>query len=211
MARLRGEVRPVRDIREPNGGDEPGGGGGGGGPPPPPIRHLDLNIICVGFEDFTATDVADMLHAIDVTRAIYAKVRLNVRNVGFYQISASDAGANAVIDSEAEAADLTWDWSVDNDSLDVFVVRVMNGADGWSSIDGSCHKDVKGLTGSVVSLNGTTRNAANTLAHEVGHYLGLDHIPDAGNFIGGDGSSNGFTGIFSWQGAIMRQHCFVRS
>ena len=32
-----------------------------------------------------------------------------------------------------------------------------------------------------------------------------------GNFIGGNGASDSFTGIFTWQGTIMRRHCFVRS
>jgi hypothetical protein len=97
-------------------------------------------MICVGFEDFTATDMANMNNAIQITRTIYSNVRLNVRNVSFWQISLSDAGANAVIDSQAEAEDLTWDWTVPNDFLDVFVVRVMNGADGWSAVNGSCDK-----------------------------------------------------------------------
>jgi hypothetical protein len=203
----------VQQIRQPNGGEEPNGGNGGNGgpPPPPPIRHLDLNMICVGFEDFTATDMANMNNAIQVTRAIYSNVRLNVRNVSFWQISLSDAGANAVIDSQAEAEDLTWDWTVANGALDVFVVRVMNGADGWSPLNGSCNKNAKGMTGTVVSLNGSPSYIANTLAHEIGHYLGLDHVPDTGNFIGGDGASDSFTGIFAWQGTIMRRHCFVRS
>ena len=169
----------MHQIRQPNGGEEPNGGGGNGGPPPPPpIRHLDLNMICVGFEDFTATDMANMNNAIQVTRTIYSNVRLNVRNVSFWQISLSDAGANAVIDSQAEAEDLTWDWTVPNDSLDVFVVRVMNGADGWSAVNGSCDKNAKGMTGSVGALNGSTSNIANTLAHEVGHYLGVDVTKD---------------------------------
>lgn len=168
-------------------------------------------MICVGFEDFTAADVANMNNAIQVTRTIYATVRLNVRNVSFWQISVAEAGSHTVIDSQSEAEDLTSDWTVGNDSLDVFVVRAMNGADGWSAVDGSCDKSSKGMTGSVVSLNGSASNIANTLAHEVGHYLGLEHVPDSGNFIGGGGSSNSFTGIFGWQGTIMRRHCFVRS
>jgi Metallo-peptidase family M12B Reprolysin-like len=201
----------MHQIRQPNGGPEPNGGGGGGPAPPPPVRHLDLNIICVGFEDFTATDMANINNAVQVTRSIYSVVRLNVRDVSYWQISLSDAGAHATVDSSSEAEDLTWAWTVANDSLDVFVVRVMNGADGWSAVKGSCDKNTKGFTGSVVSLNGSSSNIANTLAHEVGHYLGLDHVPDSGNFIGGSGDSNSFTGIFAWQGTIMRGHCFVRS
>jgi hypothetical protein len=199
----------MRPIRPPNGDDEPTGGGGGT-PAPLPVRQLDLNIIRVGIEDFTAADMADIDNAINVTRLMYAKVRINVRNVSFWNISLSEAGANAIIDSQAEAEDLTWDWTVPNDAHDVFVVRVMVDADGWSAIDGSCDKNVKGMTGSVVSLNGTRNNTANTFAHEIGHYLGLDHIPDPGNFIGGDGKSDSFAGIQAWQGAIMRRHCFVK-
>ncbi|MCY1139117.1 M43 family zinc metalloprotease [Actinoplanes sp. Pm04-4] len=197
-------LRPPRDEEEPT-------GGGGAPPPPPPIRHLDINIIRVGFEDFTAEDDAELANAIQVTRAIYARVRLNLRTVTFWRISVSEAAEHAIIDSAAEAEDLTWDWTVPNDALDVFVVRVMNDADGWSAVDGSCDKNSKGMTGSVVSLNGDAANSANTLAHEVGHYLGLEHIPDDGNIVGNNGSSDAFTGIHAWQGVVMRRHCFVRA
>jgi Pregnancy-associated plasma protein-A len=65
------------------------------------------------------------------------------------------------------------------------------------------------MTGSVVSLNGSLANAGNTFAHEMGHYLGLSHIADADNFIGGNGSSNSNTHIHAWQGDSMKKHCFV--
>jgi hypothetical protein len=147
---------------------------------------------------------------IAITRGIYAQVSLGIIRTDFFQISRADAGAAAVIDSESEASQLTSDWTVQNSAVDVFIVRAMNGADGWSPVGGSCDKNAKGMTGSVVSLNGSSANSGNTLAHEVGHYLGLNHIPDSGNFIGGNGASNSFTGIFAWQGDIMKRHCFVR-
>ena len=97
-----------------------------------------------------------------------------------------------------------------NHALDLFVVRMMTDADGRSPVNGPCDKDAKGMTGSVVSLNGTTANSGNTFAHEMGHYLGLDHNTVSGNFLDGvDGASNSFTGIEAWQGAIMVKHCFV--
>jgi hypothetical protein len=172
---------------------------------------IDVNVICVGNESFTSTDFANVNSAIQITRNIFGQVGLNLGNVAFYNISNSDAGPNAIIDSQAEAEDLTWDWTVPNSALDLFVVRVMNGAAGWAPVGGSCDKNAKGMTGSVVSLNGSTSFIGNTFAHEIGHYLGLDHIPDSGNFIGGGGDSDSFTGIFSWQGDIMKGHCFVHS
>jgi hypothetical protein len=66
------------------------------------------------------------------------------------------------------------------------------------------------MTGSVVSLNGSTANAGNTFAHELGHYMGLDHIADTGNFIGNNGSSDSNTGIEVWQYKKMRDHCAVK-
>jgi membrane peptidoglycan carboxypeptidase len=85
----------------------------------------------------------------------------------------------------------------------------MNGADGWSAVSGSCDKNSKGMTGSVVSLNGSLANSSNTFAHEMGHYLGLDHIAASDNFIGNNGASNSNTNIFDWQGNKMKSHCFV--
>jgi len=175
------------------------------------LKHVDINMICVGWESFTSTDTNKMLQAISITRSIYGQVDFGIGAVNWYSISNADAGAKATIDSQSEAEDLTDDWTVPNEALDVFIVRVMNGADGWSAVGGSCDKNGKGMTGSVVSLNGTVANVGNTLAHEMGHYLGLSHIPDAGNFIGGNGSSDSWTGIYSWQGDKMKTHCFVRS
>jgi len=175
-----------------------------------PTHRVDVNVILVGHDVFTAADHANTDDAMSRARDIFAQVGLDLREVGRFGITAAQAGANLTIDSNAEASDLTSDWTVHNAALDLFVVRVMNGAEGWSAVNGSCDKDVKGMTGSVVSLNGTAANRGNTFAHEMGHYMGLNHIPDNGNFIGNNGSSNSFTGIFDWQGNTMKNHCFVQ-
>ena len=183
---------------------------GWNGEPPPLTHRIEVNVIRVGSDNFTAADLQETNDALTGAAAIFAQVGLELRVVGRFIITAAQAGANEVIDSEAEASDLTSDWTVQNDALDLFVVRVMNGADGWSAVNGSCDKNSKGMTGSVVSLNGPLANSANTFAHEIGHYLGLSHIPDNGNFIGNNGGSNSFTGIFDWQGDTMKRHCFVK-
>jgi hypothetical protein len=174
-----------------------------------PSRHIDVNVILVSVEDFTVTDRTRVSEAIRIAREIYGQVDFGIRTVTWWQITRDQAGGLATIDSQSEAEQLTADWTVANDALDLFVVRVMNGADGWSAVNGSCDKDAKGMTGSVVSLNGNQANIGNTLAHEMGHYLGLQHVPDVGNFIGGNGASDGWIGIFNWQGDTMKGHCFV--
>lgn len=169
-----------------------------------------INIIKVGSEDFTAADNQKVLDALRITREIYAQVDFTLGPVDFWIIRNADAGNYRIINSGSEAEDLTQDWTVRNDKLDVFVVRSMIGADGWSPVNGPCDKDAKGMNGVVVSLNGSTANAGNTFAHEIGHYLGLDHIADANNFIGNNGASDSNTGIEVWQYKTMRNHCSVR-
>lgn len=184
---------------------------GWAGEPAGSSHRVDVNVILVGHDQFTGTDRAETTAALAIARTIFAAVRIELRETGWFGITADEASAYLTIDSGSEAADLTDDWTVRNDALDLFVVRAMNGADGWSAVNGSCDKDAKGMTGSVVSLNGSSANSGNTFAHEIGHYLGLDHIPDHGNFIGDNGSSNSVTGIHEWQGTVMKRHCFVHA
>ena len=170
-------------------------------------RCLGLNLILVGVESFSAADIQTVNDMLAITRNIYGQVSIGIPSVAWFQITNAQAGDLAVIDSNAECVDLTEDWTVSNGNVDVFIVRAMTDADGRSPVNGPCDKNAKGMSGPVVSLNGSTANAGNTLAHELGHYLGLDHIADVGNFIGGDGGSNSWTGIHGWQGDVMKRHC----
>lgn len=175
-------------------------------------KHYHVNVIRVAPEDFPGWSTHQICYSIQFTRDVFAKVGIGIGRVNWYDVPEADAGSHAVIDSSSEADDLTDDWTVPNDALDLFVVRRINGADGWSAVGGSCDKDSKGMTGSVVELYESDDDyAGNGFAHEMGHYLGLDHVPDNGNFIGGDGSSDSWSGIFSWQGDTMRNHCFMKN
>jgi hypothetical protein len=175
-------------------------------------KHYPVNVIEVAPEDFPAGSYNQICYSLQVTREIFGSVGVGIGRIEWYHIPRSDAGSKAVIDSSSEAADLTSDWTVPNKGLDLFVVRQINGADGWSAVKGSCDKNSKGMTGSVVELySGNDDYAANGFAHEMGHYLGLDHIADTGNFIGGDGGSDSWTGIFQWQGDTMKKHCFMKN
>lgn len=174
-------------------------------------KHYHVNVISVAPENFAAGSFKKINLALDITREIYGKVNFGIGRIEWSFITASQAGSKQIVDSQGEAEELTEDWNAPTSGLDLFVVRAMNGADGWSAVGGSCDKDSKGMSGSVVSLNGSDSNIGNTFAHEMGHYLGLDHIPDAGNFIGNNGASNSNTGIKTSQGDKMKTHCFVKN
>lgn len=174
-------------------------------------RGPGINIIRVGRESFTSSDNSEIHDAIRITREIYEQVDFTLGDVDWWHITNAQAGNYRIINSGSEAEDLTQDWTCSNDKLDVFVVRSMIGADGWSPVDGPCDKDAKGMNGVVVSLNGSVPNIGNTFAHEIGHYLGLNHIADADNFIGNNGASNSNIGIEVWQYKTMRDHCSVKN
>ena len=172
--------------------------------------YFGVNLILVGRERFDQAEITMIGKALDVARNIFGQAGIGIDAVGWYQISASAAGGAVVIDDDAEATDLTQDWTVDNGAIDVFIVESMH-VSGRSAVQGSCDKDAKGMNGVVVSTTGGIAFFGNTIAHEIGHYLGLEHIADAGNFIGGNGSSDSWTGIYGWQGDKMRKHCFVHA
>ena len=178
----------------------------------PGDRHVDLNVILVGSDGFTEAHRRQVARSIEIMRSIFAKVGFGIRVVGRFDILLAAANGHETIENGGEAGDLTAEFTFPNEAVDVFVVRAMTGADGWSAVNGPCDKNAKGWTGSVVSLNGDSANSGNTFAHEVGHYLGLDHIPFAGNFIYEENGvgSNSNTGIIGWQGDTMKRHCFVR-
>jgi Metallo-peptidase family M12B Reprolysin-like len=175
------------------------------------VPNLDINVIRVGIEGFTSQDLGTIDYAIEKVRSIYKQVGLYLNNANRFDITVQQAGPYVTIDSSAEATDLTTDWTVPNGALDVFVVRAMNGAVGWSPVSGSCDKNATGgMTGSVVSLEGDRDFIANTFAHEIGHYLGLPHNSHEGNLMGDpDGNSNSSTEIYAWQGDTMKHHCFI--
>jgi len=174
--------------------------------------HVDINVILVGSDAFSAAENQQVNDSLDIVRTIYGSVGLGIGTVKRYAIPVSAAGSLVTVTSNSDARAITNRWAVDNTGVDLFVVRSMTGgADGWSPTGGTCDKQTKKeMTGSVVSLNGNTASSGNTFAHELGHYLGLSHIPDAGNFMGNNGQSNANTAITADQGTTMKSHCSVQ-
>jgi hypothetical protein len=95
------------------------------------LPTVDVNLVQVGGDrDAALSDLA-------MTRWICFQAGLDVGGVNHFRIGSGAAGALEIIDSLPEAEELTERWSARNKALDVFVVRAMNVADGWSTINGS--------------------------------------------------------------------------
>lgn len=170
-----------------------------------------INIIRVGAENFTSDQRQRINDGISFARGIYEQVDFTIGDpVDRWIISVAQAGSRLVIDDGGEGKDLTEEWTVPNDKMDVFISLDIKDASGWSPIGGPCDKDASGWSGSVVDIEGDSSYFGNSLAHEMGHYMGLDHVSDPDNFIGNNGDSDSKTGITVAQYNTMKGHCFVR-
>jgi hypothetical protein len=171
------------------------------------MPSVNLNIIRVGSENFTAADETTISDAITTMRNIYATVGFTIPVVENWVISLAQANGRDVIDNDDEAEALTDEWTVPNRSVDVFAVKLYVGATaGLSPVSGPCDKDAKGMDGSVIEMNGGV--TGQILAHEVGHYLGLSHVTgDSTNIMFPTVPNGGL--LTASQGTTMSRHCFV--
>lgn len=173
-------------------------------------RHVHMNFIRVGSDQFTNADFDEMDAALQFTRDNYAQVDLGIGRVEHYFITTSEAGGAENINNDDEAEELTNDWTVPNSSLDIFFVLTYAGSTiGLSRVDGPCDKDAKGMDGSVVAIEGSVNTTGFVLAHEAGHYLGLSHSSSSGNLMFGTVPNGG--NLTSGQGSDIRDHCFAKS
>ena len=189
-------------------------------------QSINVTIFMVGLDpddpSNSAVDVDDytrVQYAVQVCRDIYAQAGLGVRRLYWRYIRPEEAGGYIDIGSPGEATNLTEDFTgPQSDSLDLFFVRSVAGAAGWSNVDGPCNKDAKDeRTGSVCELNQTSRFTGVLVAHEMGHYLGLGSGPNINNVMGSDTDGDGIdtignqsTNITNAQASTMRSHCSVR-
>jgi hypothetical protein len=193
--------------------------------------HTHLNIIRVGIDNFTGAEVDSIDYAIYQTRRIYRTVNLGIGRVEHYDVTSGNAGGKDDLGSEDEAEDLTHDWTVPNNGLDVFMVDNISDTDfvGISPIGGPCDKNDKDMNGVIGGeVNRGAQAVARTFAHEIGHYLGLSHnhgnapsCPDttagcnnlmaqtrcAASCGGGVCQS---VNLIDSQGNTVRGHCFVQ-
>jgi reprolysin-like metallo-peptidase family M12B len=96
-------------------------------------------------------------------------------------------------------------------------VKMMLGGDGVTKTNGPCNKKEKRrMTGVVVRVGNDDARNGTVFAHEVGHYLGLDHCQcndpacDDKLMRGGGCNTNSNTVISPADAAKLRTHCAVR-
>jgi hypothetical protein len=202
-------------------------------------KHVHLNVIRVGYDAIPAADQAAATERLDYAiykiRNVYRPQNLGVGRVLRFSIAAADANGFDDIATQAEAGDLWKSFTVNNNGIDVFVVRNISASDfiGLSPVGGSCTKnsDDDGLLGG--GNNRPYDGLARTFAHEVGHFLGLPHNHGGGSDCtscpgtnagksnlmaqtrctscpGGAGLRDS-TLLTNGQGATMRGHCSVQA
>lgn len=144
-------------------------------------RHLHLNLIEVGLDtlpaaELTATD--DRIdYAVHRIRQIYRARQLGLGRVLYFWVTAAASNGRDDLGSESEADTLSGEWSVNNDGVDMFLVRVISDTDfvGISPVPGDCAKGGKsdGMVGGEV--NRAAEAFSRTAAHELAHFLDLPH------------------------------------
>jgi hypothetical protein len=194
-------------------------------------KHLHLNIIQVGADTFTPAEIDKIDFAIYQARRIYRTVNLGIGRVEHYGVTAAGARGRDDLGSEDEAEDLTHDWTIPNNGLDVFMVKNISTIDfvGLSPVGGPCDKDDKDQNGVVGGeVNRAADGLARTFAHEIGHYLNLEHNHDDDSCPDTTAGCNNLmaqtrcatscgsgvclaVSLAGWQGNMVRNyHCFVQ-
>jgi hypothetical protein len=181
-------------------------------------RHFHLNVIAVGSDQFSDADFIEIDYSIFKLRNIYDTVSLGVGRVQHWAVTTADADGLDTPTSEDDLEDLTDDWTVPNDAIDMFIPHNVsipsNGGSilGLSPEGGPCDKDDKDMNGSTCGLWGSEQTAR-SFAHELGHYLGLGHENGTPTNLmcqsSGASSIRNSVQLTSGQGETVRGHCFV--
>jgi len=123
-----------------------------------------INIIQVG--SYTSAQRTTIANGVNDARNIFENHGLTFSSVDWWIIN--DPGGYRILNNTGEWEDLLDDWTVDNDSVDCFVVEDMWGSvGGRSPVGGPDSKDSKSDGLAVDRFMGC-------FAHELGHYMG-DH------------------------------------
>jgi len=168
-------------------------------------NHIHLNLIRTT-RPFQPDVQKQIDQALQFMRDAYATVNMGVGRIQRFFVN--QGGYEIIVDQDV-ALDLTNSWSGPGDGIDIFLVFLIVGpAIGMSPVDGSCDKDSK-QSGSVIGVLDSYPNLGTTLAHEVGHYLGLEHEDDLPDNLMYPSAPNGGK-LYGGQGGVMKLHCSVK-
>jgi hypothetical protein len=173
-------------------------------------KKIDLNIIVVGWEAFVLGGLDEIEAAVEQLRLLYAGIDLGIGKVSTFMIPLDEAGGHQDIDSSDEASAVKAEWGFAGKAIDVFFVLTWAGpVVGRSPVNGPCPENAEPESGLVVAIEHSTSITATTLAHELGHYLGLWHDAEDDNLMFKN-VPNGQQ-LTAAQGQTMRTHCMVRT
>jgi hypothetical protein len=143
--------------------------------------HFHLNVIRVGSDNFTDDDDDEIDYALLKARRIYATQHVGIGRVMHFAVPVDLAQGYDNVTSDDEVAGLSDAWTGENDGIDLLMPDVLNVAlgegqlYGRSPVPGPCaFEDDKDMDGAVTGVWGADQTAR-TMAHELGHYLGLNH------------------------------------
>ena len=151
--------------------------------------HFHLNVFKIGSDLFSNSDKQEINYSIFKLRNIYHQVGIGVGRILHFGVDSSNTGGLDTPTSKGDLRQITQNWTADNDGIDLFIPNNMNVSAGkkgsilgFSAINGTCKNKDKttGMSGSTAGLWGVfstsgTDQTARTVAHELGHYLGLWH------------------------------------
>ncbi len=145
-------------------------------------RHMHLNVIRVGSDNFTADDFEKIDYAVYRAREIYAAQELGVGRVEHHDVLAVDAEGLNVLgkDGQKERTYQEAQWlieghGVDNDGIDAFIVETMHEVAGVI-FQATRYESLEDKGGFIAGdCDEDSRLVARVFSHELGHYLGLPH------------------------------------
>jgi hypothetical protein len=177
-------------------------------------RHIHVNFIAAGL--LPDPDHNGLDQALQTARGILSTAGIGIGRVGYFAITGDelfDSNFPLIVDRNL-LDDLSDGWSAPNDGIDVFVVHeVLGTVTGRSPVNGACGKSGKRSGMIIGASDGAGIFVGLTLAHEIGHFLGVDHYVDAAGQIYNDNlMSEGPTAsnLLPWQIWVMQSHCMVR-